>query len=229
MLDMSAFGDFGGFGDGVDDDDWGEGPATGSTTQQHEGNAASGSAAAAAAAAAGTAATGPGPGSSNALETGMLDMSAFGGFGDFGGSQEPEPLQQQQQQASAVPGSGHADAHATGLLNMSAFGFGVAMGGVDDSTADATLAHQQGQQQQLGSSTQLPGQQSGQAGGARAVLPAVLAKMLVQFPPPPKKVAAGARLGGCLLRLQKLAFLSAPRKHPLQTGGVEAKQDSSWI
>ena len=218
MLDMSAFGDFGGFGVGADEDDWGEGPAAGSTTQQHEANVASGSAAAAAAAA-GTAAGGPGASSSNALETGMLDMSAFGGFGDFGGSQEPEPLQQQQQQAGAVPGSSPTDAFETGLLDMSAFGFGADMGGVDDSTAADTLApHQQqqqdrqqaGQQQQqpsLGGSTLSPGQQSAQHGGVRTVPPAVLAKMLVQFPPPPKKVAAGARLGWCLLRLQKACRL----------------------
>ena len=107
MLDMSAFG-MGGFGmGGGEDDDWGGpsastpapalaaagvGAATGSGSVREGGIAATKAVPAS---------------SSSALETGMLDMSAFGM--DFGGEEEEhEQRRQQMQQGGAVSASASA-------------------------------------------------------------------------------------------------------------------------
>jgi hypothetical protein len=189
MLDMSAFGDFGGFGGADDDDGWDDQPVASSHSQQQQQqqqlSEQQGSGRAPATAAAAAAAPGTGANSSSAMETGMLDMSAFGGFGDFGGMDDPEPDQQQQQQQASA-----ADALATGMLDMSAFGFGGDMG--DESPASAQ--QQQQQRAQADSSAQLEVQEAANVDLptrlVKGLPPQLLAKTLVQFPPAPKKTLA---------------------------------------
>jgi hypothetical protein len=190
MLDMSAFGDFGDFGGAADDDDWGDQPQPQQQQQQQPpADAATGS-------------------SGNPLETGMLDMSAFG---DFGGVQQ----QHQQQQPAAAS---HADAMASGLLDMSAFGFGADMG--HEPEADAQQQQQRGSEV-TSAETSLLQQQQQQADQCdrahlhQGLAPGLLAKTLVQFPPPPKQTAVRPGVLGITAPTAAAAAVNAPAQQLL--------------
>jgi hypothetical protein len=173
MLDMSAFGGFGFGGDAGDGDDW-DTPAAGThqqteQQQQQQQPHHQQQQAAAVEAPIAAAATPIAPATAaSAMETGMLDMSAFGGFG-FGGDAgddwdtpaagthqqtEQQQQQQQQQQATAEPAAMTpavaavalaptvtASAMETGTLDISVFGgFGFGGDAGDDGYWDTPAA-----------------------------------------------------------------------------------------